>query len=204
MNLKQEGHMDEVTLREMWGALALRGMVAILFGLAAVFWPGLTLVTLVYLFGGYVVASGLVNLVTGLTNLNGEGVSFWGRILTLMLGAAEIGVGIYLLRHPHVSFATFILLIGLTLIVRGLFDLFAGIFGEGSATYRVTMIVGGLVAGVAGVVLLLQPVSSGVAFVWVLGLYALIVGPMTIALAFDAKHAANELAADGSRARAAR
>lgn len=58
--------MDEATLKDMWGALALRGMAAILFGLAAVFWPGLTLVTLVYLFGGYIVASGLVNLVVGL------------------------------------------------------------------------------------------------------------------------------------------
>jgi uncharacterized membrane protein HdeD (DUF308 family) len=189
--------MDEVTLREMWGALALRGMVAILFGLAAVFWPGLTLVTLVYLFGGYVLATGLVNLVVGLTNLNGVGVSFWGRILLLLLGAGEVGVGIYLLRHPHVTFATFILLIGLTLIVRGLIDLFAGIFGEGSATYRVTNVIGGLIAGIAGVILLLQPESAGVAFVWVLGLYALIVGPMLIALAFDAKRAAAELVAGG-------
>jgi uncharacterized membrane protein HdeD (DUF308 family) len=196
--------MDEVTLREMWGALALRGMVAILFGLAAVFWPGLTIVTLVYLFGGYVLASGLVNLVVGLTNLNGAGVSFWGRILVMIIGAAELGVGVYLLRHPHVSFATFILLIGLTLIVRGLFDLFAGIFGEGSATYRVTMIAGGLLAGVAGVVLLLQPASGGVAFVWLLGLYALIVGPLLLALAFDAKHAANQIAATAPRARTAR
>lgn len=181
--------MDEVTLREMWGALVIRGMAAILFGIAAVFWPGLTLVTLVYLFGAYVLASGLVNLVTGLTNLNGSGSSFWGRILLLIIGAAELGVGVYLLRHPHVSFATLILLIGLTLIIRGLFDVFAGIFGEGSATYRVVMVMGGLVAGIAGVILLLQPASGGVAFVWILGLYALLIGPLLVALAFDAKRA---------------
>lgn len=195
--------MDEVTLREMWGALALRGMVAILFGLAAVFWPGLTLVTLVYLFGGYVLVSGVINLVTGLTNLNGAGVSFWGRMLTLALGAGEIGVGIYLLRHPHVTFKTLILVLGLTLIVRGIIDLYGGVFGEGNATYRVVMIIGGLLAGVAGVILLMQPVSGGVAFVWVLGLYALLTGPMLLALAFDAKNIAGQLGSTG-RARAAR
>lgn len=183
--------MDEATLKDMWGALALRGMAAILFGLAAVFWPGLTLVTLVYLFGGYIVASGLVNLVVGLTNLSGATDSFWGRILLLVLGVGEIGIGVYLLRHPLVTFATFILLIGITLIVRGLFDLFAGIFGEGSATYKTAMVFGGLVAAVAGVVLLLQPASAGVAFVWILGLYALISGPLLVALAFDAKKAAS-------------
>lgn len=194
--------MDEVTLREMWGALALRGMVAILFGLAAVFWPGLTLVTLVYLFGAYILASGLVNLVVGLTNLGGA-ESFWGRVLTLLLGAGEIGVGVYLLRHPGVSFATLILVFGLTLIVRGLFELFAGIFGEGSATYKATMVLGGLLAGIVGVILLFQPASGGVAFVWVLGLYALITGPLLLAMAFDAKKAAAELA-PARRSRAAK
>lgn len=184
--------MDEATLKDMWGALALRGMVAILFGLAAVFWPQLTLVTLVYLFGAYIVASGLINLVVGLTNLGNAGNTFWGRILLMILGAAEIGVGVYLLRHPLVTFATFILLIGITLIVRGLFDLFSGIFGEGSATYKTMMIFGGLIAALAGVVLLLQPARSGVAFVWILGLYALVSGSLLVALAFDAKHSADE------------
>jgi uncharacterized membrane protein HdeD (DUF308 family) len=55
---------------------------------------------------------------------------------------------------------------------------------------------------VAGIILVREPVSGGVAFVWVLGLYALIVGPMLIALAFDAKRAAEELGAGGRRSRA--
>jgi uncharacterized membrane protein HdeD (DUF308 family) len=43
----------------------------------------------------------------------------------------------------------------------------------------------GAIAIVAGVVLLFQPESSGVAFVWILGLYALLTGPLMIALALD-------------------
>lgn len=181
--------MDEKTLSQMWGALALRGMAAILFGIAAVFWPGITLVTLVYLFGAYVLASGLINLVVGLVHLGDAAETFWARILVLILGLGELGVGVYLLRHPQVTFATFIILIGATLIIRGLFDLFGGIFGEGSATYKTVSILGGLIAMVAGVILLLQPASAGVAFVWILGLYALITGPLLVALAFDGKHA---------------
>ncbi|HEX7632776.1 MAG TPA: DUF308 domain-containing protein [Candidatus Saccharimonadales bacterium] len=184
--------MNQSTLKDMWGALALRGMASILFGIAAVFWPHLTLVTLVYLFGAYILASGLVNLVMGLTNLNGAGDSFWSRILLLLVGVGELGIGVYLLRHPLVTFATFILLIGITLIVRGLVELFMGIFGEGTATYRVAMVFGGIIAAIVGVILLLQPARSGVAFVWVLGLYALITGPLLIALAFDAKNAAED------------
>lgn len=194
--------MDEATLKDMWGALALRGAAAILFGIAAVFWPGLTLATLVYLFAAFILASGLVNLVVGLTNLGAAGTTFWARVLTMLLGVGEIGVGVYLLRHPLVTFGTFILIAGITLIVHALFDLFSGIFGEGSASYRTVMILGGLVTGLAGVVLLMQPASGGVAFVWILGLYALIAGPLLVALAFDAKRAAT--AAPNGRARAAR
>lgn len=181
--------MDESTLKNLWGALAFRGVASILFGIVAVFWPGLTLVTLVYLFGAYVLASGLVNLIIGLTNMGGDSGTFWGRILLLLLGLGEVAVGVYLLRHPLVTFTTLILIIGIVLIVRGLFDLFAGVFGEGGATYRTVMVIGGLIAALAGIVLLFQPASAGVAFVWILGLYALVTGPLLIALAFEGKNA---------------
>lgn len=184
--------MDESTLKGMWGALAFRGFISILFGLAAVFWPGLTLTTLVYLFGAYILATGLVNQIVGLTNLGGGSGNFWGRILLILLGLFELGVGVYLLRHPLVSFATLVLIIGLSLIVRGLVDLFGGIFGDGGAMYRTVMIMGGLLAGLAGVIMLFQPVAGGVAFVWVLGLYALITGPLLLALAFEAKNASDQ------------
>ncbi len=180
--------MDESSLKDMWGALAVRGMAAIAFGIAAVFWPQITLVTLVYLFGAYILVSGVVNLIVGLTNLKDE-KSIWTRVLVLIVALLEVGIGVYLLRHPLVTFATLILLIALALIIRGLFDIFTGIFGEGGASYRTLMVLGGLVAGAVGVILLFQPAASGVAFVWVLGLYALITGPLLVALAFDGKRA---------------
>jgi uncharacterized membrane protein HdeD (DUF308 family) len=98
-------------------------------------------------------------------------------------------VGVYLYRHPLVSIATLILIIGLTLIGIALFDLFAGIFGDGTATYRTVLVLTGLLAGIAGLIMLFQPVSGGVAFVWILGIYSLITGPLLLALAFEAKHA---------------
>lgn len=172
----------------VWGGLAFRGMLAILFGVAAVFWPGLTLTTLVYLFGGFVLASGLITLVGGLHSLYNPASTFLSRILAVVLGAGEIGVGVYLLRHPEVAFATFILLIGFTLVLRGVIDIAAGLFEDEGAMHRTVMIGGGLIAGVVGVLLLFQPEEDGVAFVWILGLYALIAGPLMIALALDVKN----------------
>ena len=174
---------------EVWGALAFWGVLSILFGIAAVFWPGLTLVTLVYLFAGFILASGLVTFVLGLTNSYNEGGTLFGRILTVLLGVVEIGVGVYLLRHINVSFETFILLIGLALIVRGVIDFFGVFFEEGNAFVKTVLMVAGLVTVLAGIVVLLQPAAGGVAFAWILGLYALITGPLMIALATDMRKA---------------
>ncbi len=46
-----------------WSALALRGLVAVLFGLVTFFLPGITLATLVVLFGAYALVDGVFNLI---------------------------------------------------------------------------------------------------------------------------------------------
>jgi uncharacterized membrane protein HdeD (DUF308 family) len=173
---------------EMSGSLVLHGVLAILFGIAAVFWPGLTLVTLVYLFSTFILVTGLVDLIFSIRRVGDSKLSVWSRFGGLLLGILQLGVGVYLLRHPHVGFATFILLIGFTLIFRGLVEVVLGLFEKGnSALFKMVMILSGLISLVVGVVVLLQPVASGVAFVWILGLYALVTGPMFIALGSDAR-----------------
>jgi uncharacterized membrane protein HdeD (DUF308 family) len=50
------------TLVRNWWALALRGIVAVLFGLLTFLLPGITLVTLVLLFGAYTLMDGIFNV----------------------------------------------------------------------------------------------------------------------------------------------
>lgn len=177
--------MAQTTTMNMYGALLTRGIAATLFGIAAVFWPGITLVTLVYLFSAYILVNGLIGLVGSMVGGN-ETTS---RVLGVIVSVLEIGVGVYLLRHPGVSFATLVLLIGFSLIVLGVFDVVAGLFGGSSATQKMLTIIAGVLAAIAGIVVLFQPASAGVAFVWIVGLYALISGPVLIALALDVKNA---------------
>jgi len=169
----------------MWGLSIAEGIVAVLFGIAAVFWPGLTIVTLLYLFAAFVLVSGIVNLITGVFH-SGHGAGSW--FLKVLLAIVQIGIGIYLLRHPHVSFAAFILLIGFALIIRGVFDVVAAFVDDMGAAARTMYVIAGVLAVIAGIIVLFQPVAGGVAFVWILGLYALISGPIIIAMALDARH----------------
>lgn len=174
--------MQEDTL---WGMTIAEGVVAILFGIAAVFWPGLTIVTLLYLFAAFILISGIVNLVKGVFSM-GHGAGSW--FLKVLLSVLQIGIGVYLLRHPHVSFAVFILLIGFGFIVRGVFEVVAAFVDDLGAGTRTLAIIIGMLAVIAGIIVLFQPVAGGVAFVWIIGLYALISGPIIIAMALDHKH----------------
>jgi len=172
-------------LASLTGGLVLRGVVAVLFGIAAVFWPGITLLTLLYLFAAFLLISGVFQLVYGVMRLGSEGVSVLTRILTPLLGLAEIAVGIYLLRHPTVTFATFILLIGFILIARGVIEVVDGLFEDIPGSYRTVMILVGVLAVIAGIVVLFQPRAGGVAFVWILGLYSIVVGALLLAAAME-------------------
>jgi uncharacterized membrane protein HdeD (DUF308 family) len=157
--------------------------LAVFFGITAIFWPGLTLVTLVYLFSAFVLAWGLTEVVHGL--LSTERRDTWW--MTLLFGLVGLGVGVYLVRHPHVSFTTFIVLLGLTLVARGILDVVEAFLNSGDDARRTLLTVGGIAAVVAGVVLLKQPESSGVAFVWVLGLYALVFGTLSAVVSYEAR-----------------
>jgi len=164
--------------KENWWALVLGGVATIIFGVAAVFWPGLTLIVLLYLFSAYVLVSGIVNVMAGLGTLGK--VDSW--FLPVALGAFELGVGVYLLRHVAVKFSTFIILIGFVLIARGVIEAVGAYFDTRlAARARALNYISGIGALVAGIVILFAKQAQGVSFVWVLGLYAIVVGTIQIA-----------------------
>lgn len=190
---------EETYLTGQWWVLTIQGIAAILFGIAAVFWPGITLVTFVYLFGLYLLVVGIMSMLSGLFSITKRGT--W--ILTVLLGLVELGLGVYLLRHQGVSFELLILLTGSALVVFGVFEVIVALTNKDqSAVGKTLAIVAGIVAVLAGILMFFQPAASGVAFVWVVGLFALINGPLWIALSIDVKHAHEELlAATPSRKR---
>ncbi|HVC36312.1 MAG TPA: DUF308 domain-containing protein [Candidatus Dormibacteraeota bacterium] len=163
--------------KENWWALVLGGVATIFFGFAVVFWPSLTLLALLYLFSAYVLISGVVNIMAGIDTLGRDDSWF----LSVVLGVFELGVGLYLLRHTGLKFSTFVVLIGFTLIARGVIEaVVANLSRRASMKTRTLSYASGLGALVAGIVILFAKKPQGVSFVWILGLYAIVAGTIHV------------------------
>jgi uncharacterized membrane protein HdeD (DUF308 family) len=78
------------TFAANWRALALRGLVALLFGLVVLFWPGLVLAVLGVLFGIYAVVDGAITFVPALRSSE-RGARRW---LPLSEGAVGVIAGL--------------------------------------------------------------------------------------------------------------
>ncbi len=171
--------------KQLWGLAIAQGVLAILFGILALFWPGLTVALLIVFFSVFVLIWGIVGIITSLTSIGKD--KFWW--LELIFSVLAIGLATYMLRNPVETAAVFVLFIGLTFLVRGVVDILEGLFdGNRTGGDRVFHVAVGVIGIIAGIVTLVYPVSAGVAVVWVIGLYAVLYGSLSIAFAFKAQN----------------
>jgi uncharacterized membrane protein HdeD (DUF308 family) len=161
----------------LWGLFVLQGLATVMFGVVALFFPGLTLASLASLFAVYVTVVGVVELVHGFRDL-GRSSSWW---YSLLVGVVLLGVGVYLVRNPAIELSAFLVLVGALVLARGVGDLFVAAFYSSKSEHQLLWVISGVVGVVAGILLWRYPVVSGLDFVWVLGLYALLAGSVGLA-----------------------
>ena len=167
-----------------WWMYLVSGIITILFGLVTVVNPALTFVWLSFFFGLFLLITGSVDMVTALTSVKTK--SLW--FLQLVFGALVAMFGVYILQRPGLSLATFVAFVAISLLVRAVLHLVEAFDSAYDAMYRTWQVVAAVVAAFAGVLIWRYPVKGTLAFVWVLGVFALINGPLMIAFALEAKH----------------
>jgi uncharacterized membrane protein HdeD (DUF308 family) len=162
--------------------LVVQGVVVALFGGMALLWPGLTAKLFIALFGVFILVWGLIGLVHSFLG-RGRSKSWW---VELLFSIVALGIGAFLLGNPSATAAIVILIVALTLIVRGVMDIVTGIFTKDPAirSNRLFYIVLGLLGVIVGCIVTSYPAASGITFVWIVGLYLLVYGVLSIALAF--------------------
>lgn len=169
------------TLMRSWWMLALRGVIAIAFGVLAILFPVLTLGWLVALFTAFALLSGAVWIFGAARNRKTD-EQWW---VLLLLGLASVGAGTVAALHPALTLLVLILLIGANALVTGVLDIVVAVRMRKQIEGEWLLIASGVASMVFGVVVFLFPVGiGGLAIVWMISLYAIVTGTLMLALAW--------------------
>jgi uncharacterized membrane protein HdeD (DUF308 family) len=160
-----------------------RGGLGILLGVFVLIWPGLTVLTLVTLLSIWLLLVGAMGIVQGVRDVKRGG---FGWVASILLGVLELGVGAYLVQRPGLATLSIITLIGLVFFVQG-FVYLVNTFTAPIVTsgHRALTLLYAVLSFVAGVWLWRYPFHGTLAFVWLIGLYAIVSGALMIAMAAE-------------------
>ena len=179
-----ESHSSN-SLAHNWWMLALRGLVAIVFGVLAFVLPGMTLLTLVFLFGVYAIVNGVLALVHAFSAPKGY-PRFGALIFT---GIISIAAGVLAFVWPGITALSLVLLIAAWAIVNGVFEIATAIRLRRVIEHEWLLALAGILSVLLGIVMLLQPGAGALALVWWIGGFAIAFGVLLVALAFRVRRA---------------
>jgi uncharacterized membrane protein HdeD (DUF308 family) len=166
----------EVSSRHWW-MFAVRGVAAILFGVLAFTWPGITLTVLVLLWGAYALVDGALALVSAFRTQHDHR---WGLLVEGIVG---IGAGLVTFVWPGLTALVLLYIIAAWALVTGVVELIAAVRLRKAIRDEWWMVLSGLVSVVFGIALLVAPAAGALALVWLIATYAIVFGVMLIALA---------------------
>jgi uncharacterized membrane protein HdeD (DUF308 family) len=160
-----------IVLARSWWALGLRGAFAILFGLLALLWPGITLASLIFLFAIYMLADAVAALVAAVRAVTHH--TAWG--LLVLEAALDLLAGLIALLAPLATLVAFVWLTAVWALASGAVLLWAALWLHG-AHGRWLLGLGGVFSLLWGGLLLANPTTGAVVMTWWLGAYALVFG----------------------------
>jgi uncharacterized membrane protein HdeD (DUF308 family) len=170
--------MTEALARNWW-ALALRGVLAILFGFFTVFTPGAVLLSLALFFAAYLLVDGVLGIISAIRAARAN--ERWGWLLAE--GVLNILMGLLAALFPIGAVFGFVLVTAVWAIVTGGMMIGSAVRLEANRG-RWWLGLGGVVSILFGIALILAPMVGAVVLTWWLGIYAFAFGFVMIALAF--------------------
>jgi uncharacterized membrane protein HdeD (DUF308 family) len=169
-------------LAKNWWLLLLRGIAAIIFGVLAFVWPGLTLLTLILFYGAFALVDGVLAIVAAITG-GAPGSRWWLAIV----GLVGIAAGLLTFLMPGVSALVLLFFIAGWAIATGVLEIIGAIQLRKEIDNEWMLILGGVLSVLFGVGMLLAPGAGALALVWVIAIYSVVLGVMFVALAFRLK-----------------
>ena len=158
-------------------SLILLGILAVIVGVLAIAWPGVTVLALVLLFAVYAFIDAGLEAVRAFSSRTAGPV--FGHLL---LGLIGLAAGVVALIWPAPTALVLVLVIGFWAVAGGIVEIANGFGGGEAAGTRAMFILTGLVAVVFGVLLFARPGVGAITLALLFGLFSMIYGVTRITL----------------------
>jgi len=170
----------EILNEKHWWQVAVRGLIALIFGIMVLAWPGVALAILAIIFGAYVFVDGIFTLVAAVNYKAGAGRRTW----LFIRGIAGIIVGLITFFWPAITEIALVLLIAAWALVTGVMELVFAFRANQNTAIRWMFAISGILSLILGFLLLARPIIGALVIIWVIGAYAVLAGILLIILGF--------------------
>jgi len=162
----------------VWWTVALRGLLAVLFGVVALANPRAGGLALVVVFAAWAFVDGVLAVVTAAHCERGRQRFGW----PLFEGIASVAAAVFALAYPRLTLLALTIVVAVRAFLLGVFMIAGAIAAKGSRS-RGLFGITGVVSALFGIALLWQPFAGVVAFLWTIGVYAIVFGAMSLVIA---------------------
>lgn len=167
-----------------WWLLSLNGIIAIIYGLLAIFVPSNTLITMVMYFGIFILIIGIALLI-GSINSARSNLPFFPDLLSAIV---SIAIGLILTFYTQKSLEIFVIIVGSWAILLGLIQLYIMLKIPETGGSKTTFLINGLITLVFGVILFFNPFATATIMVVISGILAFLIGIVLIALSVKSRN----------------
>ena len=181
-------------LADHWWLVLIRGIAGVLFGLLTLFWPGITLLALVALFGAYALVEGVSSIVAAIAR--GRQHQPWGTLA--FEGVVGVGAGVVTFLWPGVTAVALLVVIAVWALWTGILEIMQGIRIRKEVEGEWMLYLSGAASVLFGILLLISPGTGAVALAWLIGAYALFFGLLLIVLAFRLRRMRSRIPSRGT------
>jgi uncharacterized membrane protein HdeD (DUF308 family) len=162
----------------LWWVLVLQGILGIVFGILAILFPDLALVTLAYFFAAWAIVSGVSHLGEGMRVAEKRGRSWPFAVI----GVLSIVAGLIAALVPGITILGLVLLLGAWLVTQGVMEVYTAWRIRREVTGEWVLALVGIVRTVVGLIVLALPIVGALLTATLLAVYAIVAGLTALTL----------------------
>jgi uncharacterized membrane protein HdeD (DUF308 family) len=173
-----------------WWLLLVRGILLIVLGIMMLAWPNATITVFAVLFAAFLFVDGVLEIVQGFQDRK-VGQPSAGNFT---LGALAIIFGLIVLFWPRGVLTAIVILIAIWAILAAVAGISAGIrLRKVSGSGWGWFLAFGILAGIFGISLIVNPSAGISTLVWLVGFWAIVTGIMLAAFSFVVRKVGNAI-----------